>query len=135
MTTRVARRSAPLVVAVLAALLSVLFLVRLAGAATITVGPGCTLRDAIASANTDTAVGGCAAGSGADVIDLPFGTHPVDAAHDGAANGNAFPPVSSVVTLRGHGSTIVRTPAGALPFFRFFDVIPGGDLTLRDLTL
>lgn len=45
-----------------------------AHAATITVtsltddGTGCTLREAIASANTDTAVGGCAAGAGADVI-------------------------------------------------------------------
>lgn len=31
-------------------------------------GPGCTLREGIASANTDTSVGGCTAGSGADEI-------------------------------------------------------------------
>lgn len=30
----------------------------------------CTLRDAIAAADTDTAVNGCTAGSGADTIDL-----------------------------------------------------------------
>ncbi len=50
-------------------------------AATITVtsasgetgGPDCTVRDAITAANTDTATGGCPAGSGADVIELPAG--------------------------------------------------------------
>ena len=83
MTTHRRPPSASLVVIVLAALMSNLCLSRLAGAATITVGPGCTLRDAIASANTDTAVGSCAAGSGADVIDLPFGIYLMDAPHDG----------------------------------------------------
>ncbi len=35
----------------------------------------CSLREAIRSANTDLAIGGCAAGSGADTITLPPGTY------------------------------------------------------------
>ncbi len=36
-------------------------------------GPTCKLRDAITAANTDTPVGGCPAGNGADTIELPVG--------------------------------------------------------------
>jgi hypothetical protein len=43
-------------------------------AATIPVGGACTLVDAITAANTDTATGGCPAGSGADTILLPAGS-------------------------------------------------------------
>ena len=43
-------------------------------AATIPVGGACTLVDAITAANTDTATGGCPAGSGADTIVLPVGS-------------------------------------------------------------
>ena len=39
-------------------------------AADITVNATCSLSDAIKSANTDTATGGCPAGSGADTISL-----------------------------------------------------------------
>src|SRR5262245_27246660 len=42
--------------------------------ATIPVGGACTLVDAITAANTDTATGGCPAGSGADTIVLPAGS-------------------------------------------------------------
>ena len=38
-------------------------------------GSNCTLRQAITAANTDTAVGGCTAGSGGDMITLPAGTY------------------------------------------------------------
>lgn len=38
------------------------------------VGAGCSLYEAVIAANNDTAYGGCAAGSGADVITLPSGT-------------------------------------------------------------
>ena len=43
-------------------------------AATIPVGGACTLVEAITAANTDTATGGCPAGSGADTIVLPPGS-------------------------------------------------------------
>src|SRR4051794_31698032 len=36
-------------------------------------GAACSLREAIQSANTDTAFGGCTAGSGADIISLQAG--------------------------------------------------------------
>ena len=44
-------------------------------AATIPVGGSCTLVNAITAANTDSATGGCPAGSGADTIVLPPGKH------------------------------------------------------------
>ena len=60
-------------------------LARSAGAATtITVtttvdelntGGACSLREAVRSANLDTAIGGCPAGSGADIIVVPAGTY------------------------------------------------------------
>src|SRR4051812_41273456 len=37
-------------------------------------GGPCSLREAIQAANTDAASGGCAAGSGADAIQVPAGT-------------------------------------------------------------
>lgn len=37
--------------------------------------PPCSLREAIRSANTDSSIGGCAAGSGPDLISLPAGTY------------------------------------------------------------
>ena len=43
-------------------------------AATIPVSASCTLINAITAANTDTATGGCPAGSGADTIVLPAGS-------------------------------------------------------------
>jgi hypothetical protein len=47
-------------------------------AATINVGGTCTLTRAINSANTNTAVGGCTAGSGADTIVLPANSSHTD---------------------------------------------------------
>ena len=38
-------------------------------------GSGCSLREAVQSANTNVAFGGCSAGSGADTINLPPGTY------------------------------------------------------------
>ncbi len=38
-------------------------------------GAGCSLREAVIAANTDAAYGGCAAGSGADTIQLSDGTY------------------------------------------------------------
>src|SRR5262245_33928290 len=48
-----------------------------AHAATITVNNSCTLVDAITAANTDTATGGCPAGSGEDTIELPAGSQQI----------------------------------------------------------
>ena len=51
-------------------LIAVLSQVSLVHAADITVNDTCSLKNAITAANTDTATGGCAAGSGADTITL-----------------------------------------------------------------
>ena len=64
------------------------------GAATITVDSTCSLEDAITAANTDTATGGCSAGSGADTIRLT--EHIVLDA--------ALPSISSTITIEGAGS-------------------------------
>lgn len=64
----------------------------------------CSLREAIQAANTDAAVSGCAAGSGADTITLPAGTHRlrrVGANEDGNATGDLD--VVQDVTILGAG--------------------------------
>ncbi|MEE9293812.1 MAG: hypothetical protein V3W34_02450, partial [Phycisphaerae bacterium] len=115
-----------------------------ARAATITVtsdsggtgGPDCTLRDAITAANSDTATGGCTAGSGADVIELPDGVTITLTEEDNETDGtNGLPSVTSVLTINGNETTVRRDPAEATPNFRIFHVAAGGDLTLNDLTV
>lgn len=64
----------------------------------------CSLREAIQAANTDAAVSGCAAGSGADTITVPAGTYRlrrVGAGEDGNATGDLD--VLGDVTIRGAG--------------------------------
>ncbi|MEX0992430.1 MAG: choice-of-anchor Q domain-containing protein [Solirubrobacterales bacterium] len=48
----------------------------------------CSLREAIQASNTDTAVSGCAAGSGADTVDVPAGTYTISIAGDDYPNHN-----------------------------------------------
>lgn len=67
----------------------------------------CSLREAIQAANTDAAVSGCAAGSGADTITVPAGFYQltrVGAGEDGNATGDLD--VASDVTIRGTGAVI-----------------------------
>lgn len=67
----------------------------------------CSLREAIQAANTDAAVGSCAAGSGADTITVPGGFYQltrVGAGENGNATGDLD--VSSDVTIRGTGAVI-----------------------------
>lgn len=103
------RYIAPLVVASMATLL----VTNVALAATITVTTttdelntdgDCSLREAIQAANTDAAVDACAAGSGADAIDVPAGTYVVSIA-GGSEDANATGDwdIASNVTLVGAG--------------------------------
>jgi len=98
----------------------------------------CTLVDAVTAANTDAAVGGCPAGSGADTIELTTDVTLTDP--DNYFGGdNGLPVVESEITLEGNGFTIERDPAA--PPFRFWSVdllnppTTWGDLTLNDVTL
>ncbi len=77
---------------------------------------------------------------GGGTIDLaPGGTYTISAPSDWWYGPNAFPAVSSAITINGNGATIIRAPGS--PRFRFFFVssgfstLPAGTLTLNDLTL
>lgn len=92
--------------------------------ATITVdGTTCTLADAITAANTNSATGGCTAGSGADTIDLQVDVNLT----------SALPSISSVITINGNGHTIARN-SGA-PQFRILDVTSSGNLAVNETTI
>jgi hypothetical protein len=103
-------------------------------AATIPVEGACTLVDAITAANTDTATGGCQAGSGADKIVLLAGsTHTLTQVNYSTYGRTGLPVIASVITIAGHGSTIAR--ASGAPAFRLVAVNSTGDLTLQETTV
>ena len=79
----------------------------------------CPLPDQIIAANTDSAVGACPAGNGADTIYL-IRDITLDA---------ALPPITSEILIEGNGHAI-----NGAERFRIFDV-DGGRLTLKDLEL
>ena len=82
--------------------------------------PGiCPLPDQITAANTDSAVGSCAAGNGADTIYM-IRDFTLEA---------KLPPITSDITLEGNGYTISGDNA-----FGIFEV-DGGSLTISDVTL
>jgi hypothetical protein len=98
----------------------------------IVVEDGCTLVDAVTAANTDTATSGCPAGSGADEIVLTDDVLLTDSV-DGE---NGLPVVTSTITLRGNGFTILRDAAA--PDFRLIETSDDTDkevLTLEDVIL
>jgi hypothetical protein len=104
-------------------------------AGTIVVGNGCTLADAITSANTDTATGGCVAGDGADTIVLEQDavyTLTTPAEDDGYLGYVGLPIIVSDITIDGNESTIQRD-AEADPFRIMAQT--GGTLTLNQVTL
>jgi hypothetical protein len=103
-------------------------------AATIAVGDACTLVEAITAANTDTATGGCPAGSGADTIVLPAGsTQTLTEVNNETYGPTGLPVISSVVTIEGQRSTIVRDSEA--PEFRILAVDSRGELTLQETTV
>jgi hypothetical protein len=106
-----------------------------AHAATITVGGSCTLIDAINAANSDTAVGGCTAGSGADMISLGGATYTLTSADNTGAfgNDNGLPVITSAIIIDGAGATITRDENA--PPFRLFEVASTGNLTLDHVTI
>ena len=89
-------------------------------------GTTCSLADAIISANTDTAVGGCSAGSGDDVLDLDIGGSPFNLTV-------GLPSITTNVTVNGNGSTVARDPGA--PYFTIFTLDGGSTSSLNDLTI
>ncbi len=79
----------------------------------------CTLADHIRSANTNTAVGFCPAGTSHDIITIA----------DDITLTEPLQPITGTITIEGGGHTISGDNQ-----FRIFDV-NGGNLTLKNLTL
>ncbi len=95
-----------------------------------TTNGNCSLREALAAANTDSAVDACPAGNGADTIVL--GAHSYTVSRDELD-------VQAAVTIQGAsaGSTLVDyTPSGCTNVCtRAFYVRPAVQLTMADLTI
>lgn len=85
---------------------------------------GCSLYEAIEAANTDTAYGGCAAGNGADTINVPAGTYSIDI--------NPLPAVNDSLSIIGDssGGTIIDGGEGIE-----FMVYGSEEHLLRNLTI
>ena len=91
-------------------------------AASITVnGTTCTLANAITAANTDTATGGCPAGSGADIITIVADVTLVA----------ELPKIASDLTIQ--GDTPTRFVSGDQKFRVFW--VQSGKVTLQNLTI
>ena len=85
-------------------------------------GPDCSLGDAIAAANTDTAQGGCTTGDGVDVISFSVtGTITL---------GSALPDIASDVTIDGGSAITVDGANNYRPF-----TIEGATVTFAGLTI
>lgn len=99
----------------------------------------CSLREAILSANTDNAVGGCSSGSGADTIEfdpglaLPavFVLTRTGANEDGALTGDLD--ISGTLTIRGAGQEQIIVDGNATD--RAFEIRPGARVTLNGLAV
>lgn len=79
----------------------------------------CSLSDRIKSANTDTAVGNCPAGTNHDIITFT----------EGITLTEALPPITGTITIEGGGHTISGNNK-----HRIFEV-QSGNLTINNLTL
>ncbi len=91
----------------------------------------CSLREAVQSANTDSAVDGCSAGSGADTITLPAGTYSL------ATVGTSLV-LSTQITLEGADAATTTIEAAGSPgvaTLRVLDVEATATATLRHLTI
>ncbi|MBJ7454683.1 MAG: hypothetical protein JHC74_01365, partial [Thermoleophilia bacterium] len=95
----------------------------------------CSLREAVVSATLDTAVQGCPAGSGADVVALPAGTFTLTASGFTDQQGFAgdIDVTGSVVRVLGAGAGATVIQVGFED--RAFDVFSTADLTLEGLTV
>ncbi|MEZ4768078.1 MAG: right-handed parallel beta-helix repeat-containing protein, partial [Caldilineales bacterium] len=104
------------------------------GTSTVATGDGCSLPEAMINANADDQSGStdCAAGNGADIIDLQTNVT-LTAVNNTTSGNNGLPVVSSAITIEGNDHTISRQ-AGS-PDFRIMFVGSGGNLTLNSATI
>ncbi|MEO8670294.1 MAG: choice-of-anchor Q domain-containing protein [Tahibacter sp.] len=112
-------------------------------AATINVSPdglsGCTLRQAIRSANTDSATPPCTTGSGTDTLVLTQSdAHPYFTPQNGAGNdedGNLSGDLDITSTIIIQGANPTQSIIVGPPLDRALDVLGTGSLTLNDVTV
>ncbi len=101
-------------------------------------GPGCTIRDAITAANSNAAVGGCAAGGvGSDTIELPAGVTITLTVPDSPdpSEPRGLPIITSEIVINGNGATVERSSDGGTTPFVILRVAGNGNLTLNDVTI
>lgn len=99
----------------------------------------CSLREAVIAANTDTAVGGCPAGSGVDVItfDPSLATPAVftlgltGANEDGAATGDLD--ITGILTIQGVDASQIIIDGNKTD--RIFDIRPGATVTISGIAI
>lgn len=121
--------------------LIVLSVPRPAGAATITVdtqtdewntGAGCSLREAVQAANSDTAFGGCVSGSGDDVILVPPGTYFLTRAGAGDdTNATGDLDLASNIEIVGAGAGLTIVDGGGAD--RAFHILGGSTVGVHNL--
>lgn len=87
----------------------------------------CTLREAIAAANTDAVVDGCSAGSGTDLIDLSALSGTIDVGPTGYA-------ITSSLTIAGPGARLLRI-SGANNAGQTIRTDGAVDVTIQDVTI
>lgn len=104
-----------------------------AWAGTIIVGGACGLADAITAAETDTATGGCVAGSGADTVELTGDVTLTAPANTSGFEPIGLPPIGSEITIQGNGYSIARDPGATA--FQMIQVAASGVLTLDHVAL
>jgi CSLREA domain-containing protein len=102
--------------------------------------PPCSLREAIRSANTDAAIGGCAAGSGADTITLRRGVYILSVANPSPTGENNAQAgdldILGNLTIAGSGSgASVVDGNGATTGDRVFDVAPSVTVHFNAITI
>lgn len=98
-------------------------------AATITTGQNCSFVDAVLSAQGNTAVGGCVAGSGtSDTIIL---NQNISLASAYQNTENALPVITTNINIEGNGNTVTNEHLNAPNPFRIFEV-NGGNLTINN---
>lgn len=93
----------------------------------------CTLREALIAAASDAPTDGCAAGSGADTVEVPSGEYVLTIAGSGPNQPGPGFDIGTTITVVGAGAdrtTVVST--GTTPAFL---VTPSGSLFLRDLAV
>lgn len=102
--------------------------------------PPCSLREALRSANIDTSIGGCPAGSGADTIRIPAGIfvlgipNSVDPDENLALTGD-LDIVSTLTIVGSGGANSIVDGNGAVLVDRVFDVSPAAVASFEAMTI